>query len=124
MSYYQAIDTYNDDWSSEDEQALLNYAAVPRDQQPHTCGWVVCGEPCNSVLFPNEFSAHLRAHGVRGGGNAKMSCCWVGCTEQMNTECVVRHVLEVHLELRYECPDCGRTFSRKTSLNNHRKQEH
>lgn len=125
MSRNCAGNEYNDDWSSEAQQMMLNYLTAPRDQQPHTCGWVVGVEPCNEVLFPKQFSAHLKAHGVRGDDNAKMSCRWVGCDAgQMNKESVLRHVFEVHLELRIECPDCGQTFTRKTSLNNHRRREH
>lgn len=123
MSTHLTGDEYNLDWSSEDEQVLLNYVDGPPEQHPYTCGWAAGGVLCNEVLFPKQFSAHLKEHGVRG--NDKMLCCWVGChADKMNKESVLRHVFEVHLELRSECPDCGMTFTRKTSLNNHRKREH
>ncbi|KAI6027185.1 hypothetical protein EDC04DRAFT_2605940 [Pisolithus marmoratus] len=67
-------DEYNLDWSSEDEQALLNYVDGPPEQHPYTCGWAAGGVLCNDVLFPKQFSAHLKEHGVRG--NDKMRCCW------------------------------------------------
>ncbi|KAI6154605.1 hypothetical protein BKA82DRAFT_158464 [Pisolithus tinctorius] len=104
---------------------MLRYLSLPRTQQPHTCGWVVGGEPCNDVLFPEQFSGHLTTHGIRGNGTTNMLCCWVGCNApKMKKESVLRHVFEVHLELRFECPDCGLSFTRKTSLNHHRKSKH
>lgn len=125
MSNNWVGDEFNNDWSPEAEQMMLNLLNAPRDQQPHTCGWVVGGEACSDVLFPREFSGHLREHGVTGDDNAKMSCCWVGCdADPMNRESMLRHVVEVHLELRIECPDCGQTFTRRTTLNNHRRREH
>lgn len=125
MSYYQNDSRFNDDWSAKDELTMLNYLAVPRMQQPHTCGWIVSGEPCNNVLFPDQFSGHLATHGVQGNNMTKMLCCWVGCNAPiMKKESLLRHVFEVHLELRFECPDCGMNFTRKASLNNHRKRQH
>lgn len=121
----QIMSGYNDDWSTEDENVMLNLVSGPRAEQPHTCGWVVSGEPCNAVLFPRDFSRHLRDHGVRGNNAAAISCGWVACDNpQMNRGNVLRHVFEVHLELRFECPDCGMSFSRRNSLNNHRRREH
>ncbi|KAI6105016.1 hypothetical protein EV401DRAFT_610325 [Pisolithus croceorrhizus] len=78
-----------------------------------------------SVLFPGQFSRHLRVHGVTGNNAAAMSCGWVACdAPQMNRGNILRHVFEMHLELRFDCSDCGMSFSRRTSLNNHRRREH
>ncbi|KAI6025455.1 hypothetical protein EDC04DRAFT_241295 [Pisolithus marmoratus] len=104
---------------------MLNYLAEPRAQQPHTCGWVVGGAPCGHVLFPAEFSEHLRAHGVSGNDATRVPCRWVACdSPQMGRGNLLRHVFEVHLELRFECPDCGMSFTRRNSLNNHRRRAH
>ncbi|KAI6154607.1 hypothetical protein BKA82DRAFT_1005653 [Pisolithus tinctorius] len=125
MSHCQSGSGFNENWSPEDEYTMLNYLSGPRAQQPHTCGWVVGGEPCNDVLFPEQFSGHLRAHGISGGDTTTVSCRWVACdAPQMKRENMLRHVFEVHLELRFECTDCGLSFTRKNSLNNHRKRTH
>ncbi|KAI6004589.1 hypothetical protein EDD15DRAFT_2191428 [Pisolithus albus] len=76
MSHNWARDEFNDDWPPEAEQMMLNLVNVPREHQPHACGWVVGGEACTDVLFPREFPGHLREHGVIGDDNARMSCCW------------------------------------------------
>ncbi|KAI5982816.1 hypothetical protein EDD15DRAFT_2377131 [Pisolithus albus] len=76
MSHNWTRDEFNDDWPLEAEQMMLNLVNVPREHQPHACGWVVGGEACTDVLFPREFPGHLREHGVIGDDNARMSCCW------------------------------------------------
>ncbi|KAI6127385.1 hypothetical protein EDD16DRAFT_1516664 [Pisolithus croceorrhizus] len=117
MSPYQ-------EFTDEDAATMMQYLTSPPDKQPHTCGWVDSGVVCYQPLLPDEFSNHLRRHGVTGDDKAKMYCRWVHCNTLMNKESVARHVLEVHLGIKFECPVCGYEFSRRDSMMSHRNKFH
>lgn len=103
---------------------MVHYFTSPPEGRPHLCGWVDNGAVCNQPLLPDDFSNHLRIHGVTGDDKAKMPCRWVGCNAVMKKESVGRHVLGIHLELKSRCPVCEYEFSRRDSMMSHYKRAH
>lgn len=103
---------------------MLHYLNSPPDRQPHLCGWIDGQVVCNQPFLPDEVSSHLRRHGVTGNDKTKIRCCWLQCGTVMNKESMSRHVLEIHLELKYKCPVCEVQFSRNESMMKHRRNAH
>lgn len=107
----------------QDQETLIRYGTLPADQRPYICGWVVEDRPCGIPVLGDQFSMHLRDyHGVTGADKIRMRCCWVRCGTSMNKESMVRHVEEMHLQLRYTCTLCGEGFSRRSTMTSHFKK--
>ncbi|KAG2075414.1 hypothetical protein BDR04DRAFT_1150225 [Suillus decipiens] len=88
------------------------------------CLWDVAqGLHCDALIHGNELSTHLReAHGIHGPDNRRVFCLWESCNREFNKESLARHVEEIHLRIAYKC-DCGRIFSRRDTLNRHKRNE-
>jgi len=86
------------------------------------CMWSIAnGLHCNGLIRGHNISSHLReAHGIHGSNKSRVRCTWNDCNREFNKESLSRHVEQVHLGIVYSC-DCGATFSRRVTLNNHRK---
>ncbi|KAN0073851.1 hypothetical protein V8E55_012105 [Tylopilus felleus] len=80
------------------------------------------GHDCGAVLpaGPTLVSAHLRNAHTAGDSNERTTCLWSNCQlRPIQRRSIVRHVLSVHLKLlKWTCPQCFRTFSRKATLHN------
>ncbi|KAH7884556.1 hypothetical protein F5I97DRAFT_1470252 [Phlebopus sp. FC_14] len=116
---------YNEDFSDEDMERLLQIATTDSERSIYQCGWVEGQSLCNEEFQGSKLSAHLKAaHGITGPDNAQFVCCWAGCATPMKKESVIRHVQEIHLIWRYYCPwpVCKEHFSRKYTLNQHYKK--
>ncbi|KAG2369025.1 hypothetical protein BDR07DRAFT_846536 [Suillus spraguei] len=87
------------------------------------CFWV-CehnGLHCNDLIRGHGVSAHLReVHGIHGPDKARVVCRWEHCGRELNKESLARHFEELHLGIAYWC-ECGVPFSRKDTLNRHKK---
>ncbi|KAG2101122.1 hypothetical protein BD769DRAFT_1508391 [Suillus cothurnatus] len=79
------------------------------------------GVHCNDLIRGFELSAHLReTHGIHGSDKSRLWCLWNSCHKEVNKESLVRHVEEIHMRIEHMC-GCGASFSRKDTLNRHRK---
>ncbi|KAG1845320.1 hypothetical protein DFJ58DRAFT_510544 [Suillus subalutaceus] len=90
------------------------------------CMWD-CPYPlhCNALIRGYNLSAHLReAHGIHGSDKTRLLCQWKTCNREFNKESLSRHVEEVHMGIVYRCEWCGTPFSRKDTLNKHKKTPH
>ncbi|KAG1891775.1 uncharacterized protein F5891DRAFT_681149 [Suillus fuscotomentosus] len=88
----------------------------------HTiCLWDVGGGiPCGACISVLDLSKHVRMHGVKGPGDLEIQCTWDGCARSpMKRESIVRHIEEVHVQVKYRCSQCWASFSRKHTLRSH-----
>lgn len=93
----------------------------------HTfCLWDIGGGiPCGAYISVSDLSKHMRVHGVRGPGYLPIQCVWDGCTRApVKRESVVRHIEEVHVQVKYLCNQCWASFSRKHTLKSHVLKAH
>ncbi|KAG2157589.1 uncharacterized protein EDB93DRAFT_801080 [Suillus bovinus] len=65
---------------------------MPRDR----CGWSQATDLCNDVVSANTLVVHMRKH-VGGFSHCRVYCSWNGCGKLMRTDCLVRHIREIHL---------------------------
>ncbi|KAG2117418.1 hypothetical protein BD769DRAFT_1485039 [Suillus cothurnatus] len=86
------------------------------------CLWDVRdGLRCNELIRGQYIPTHFReAHGIHGPDKKRVICLWESCNREFNKESLARHVGEVHLGIVFPC-DCGAVFSRKDTLNKHRR---
>ncbi|KAF8129348.1 hypothetical protein EV363DRAFT_1169214 [Boletus edulis] len=104
------------------ELFVHNFLNLPATQP--TCRWMISeGQACGAVLptDPRLVSAHLRnAHHIGGESNAMTMCVWGNCHwRPIQRRSAIRHILSVHLRLlRWRCPQCSRTFSRRGTVHN------
>ncbi|KAG2043831.1 hypothetical protein BDR03DRAFT_335455 [Suillus americanus] len=106
---------------------LYNDPTVAANFSNHTiCLWDSgFGIPCGAYINVSDLSKHLRMHGVNGPANSVISCAWGDCGRApMKRESVVRHVEEVHLQVKYLCDQCGAPFSRRSTRNAHVLKSH
>ncbi|KAG2104090.1 uncharacterized protein F5147DRAFT_272315 [Suillus discolor] len=92
------------------------------DFSNHTiCSWDSgLGIPCGAYISVSNLSKHLSTHGVNGPAKSVISCAWGDCGRAaMKRENVIRHVEEVHLQVKYLCDQCNASFSRKSTRNAH-----
>lgn len=91
-----------------------------------TCLWNIGGGvPCSAYISVLDLSKHMRMHGVKGPGDLEIQCAWDGCARApMKRESVVRHIEEVHVQVKYLCSQCWASFSRKHTLNSHILKAH
>ncbi|KIK39164.1 hypothetical protein CY34DRAFT_89736, partial [Suillus luteus UH-Slu-Lm8-n1] len=83
------------------------------------------GVPCGAYISVSDLSKHLWMHGVNGPAKSVITCAWGGCGRApMKRESVVRHVEEVHLQVKYLCDQCNASFSRRSSRNAHVVKSH
>ncbi|KAG2133628.1 uncharacterized protein EDB93DRAFT_1254728 [Suillus bovinus] len=89
------------------------------------CLWDIGGIPCGAYISVFDLSKHMRMHGVKGPGDLEIQCAWDGCTRApMKRESVVRHIEEVHVQVKYTCNQCWASFSRKNTLKSHISKAH
>lgn len=86
--------------------------------------------PCREGFADlNSLMIHQRKkHGVRGPDWMGLDCVWLTngdhiCGEYIRKGGYKRHI-SVHLGLRVDCEQCGDSFSRNDTLNNHIKKKH
>ncbi|KAF9219343.1 hypothetical protein BS17DRAFT_789521 [Gyrodon lividus] len=119
---YSYNDGYNHDFNDEDALRLVCIAASP-EYRPHTCRWVDSGIRCDTVIQGLYFPAHLCERHVFAVGqdNLHFQCQWEGCSDTLvaSKEMLMKHIQERHLLWRWNCPNCGVVFPRKTSRNAH-----
>ncbi|KAG2369180.1 hypothetical protein BDR07DRAFT_1388935 [Suillus spraguei] len=83
------------------------------------------GIPCGAYINVADLSKHLGTHGVNGPAKSVIPCAWGNCERgPMKRESVVRHVEEVHLQVKYFCDQCGASFSRRSTCNAHVFKSH
>ncbi|KAG1832568.1 hypothetical protein DFJ58DRAFT_823086 [Suillus subalutaceus] len=106
------IDLYNDTVHASPDHTL--------------CRWDIGGGiPCGAYISVLDLSKHVRMHGVKGPGDLAIQCAWDGCTRPpMKRESVVRHIEEVHVQVKYPCSQCWASFSRKHTLSSHVLKAH
>ncbi|KAG1819690.1 uncharacterized protein BJ212DRAFT_1060736 [Suillus subaureus] len=76
---------------------------------------------CNALIRGHNLSAHLReVHGIHGTDKTRVICKWKRCDRELHKESLVRHVEEAHMGISHPC-ECGATFSRRDTLNRHKK---
>ncbi|KAG2104088.1 uncharacterized protein F5147DRAFT_705021 [Suillus discolor] len=90
------------------------------------CSWHSgLGIPCGAYTSVSDLSRHLSMHGVNGPAKSVISCAWGDCGRApMKRESIVRHVEEVHLQVKYLCDQCSASFSRKSTRNGHVFKSH
>ncbi|KAJ8584900.1 hypothetical protein M405DRAFT_884094 [Rhizopogon salebrosus TDB-379] len=80
------------------------------------------GLHCNDLFCGHNLSAHLReVHHIHGADKTPLYCLWNGCGLVLNKESLSRHVEERHLGIAYRCDTCGKSYSRRDTLNKHMK---
>ncbi|KIK37112.1 hypothetical protein CY34DRAFT_93300, partial [Suillus luteus UH-Slu-Lm8-n1] len=86
------------------------------------CLWVgPDGFHCDDFFRGYQLSAHIReAHGVQGSDKDYVTCKWRSCNRKLNKEHLLRH-MESHLGIAYSCDTCRSAFSRRATLNRHKK---
>ena len=105
----------------QDIQQLVDNAT----QEPHICAWVVVNTYCGLPVFRNMFPAHLQDyHRIMGNDRTQVYCRWVGCSGLVSKASINRHVTEMHLQTRHTCRICGKSFSRKYTLDCHIRSKH
>jgi len=124
----QELQGYNYNWTEADTAALCQVAPYTRDPQLHRhypCQWWTGHGVCNALVQCCGFSDHLRFyHGVAGSEKAQVECCWGGCSSVMRKESLMRHLNEIHLEVKVACHICGEQFTRSHTLKGHLRREH
>ena len=110
-------------YSLQDAWRLVSIASSP-ELSLHTCRWVEGGVRCSTVAQGLYFPAHLREHhGIHGIGYHPLgfSCQWEGCSETstFNREGLMKHIQEIHLLWRWNCPSCGAVFMHQIARNAH-----
>lgn len=85
------------------------------------CGWT--DQPCGLFVEMNKFRVAdhlLRWHDVKSKDAAP--CKFDGCSKPGAIINLARHIEGVHYTTSYECPYCGRRWSRSDALSRHQKQ--
>ncbi|KAG2075442.1 hypothetical protein BDR04DRAFT_41804 [Suillus decipiens] len=87
------------------------------------CMWSVGhGLHCNDLICGKNLSTHLReVHGVHGSDKTRVPCRWNTCNKEVNKESLGRHIEEIHMRVAYKCEQCPKAFSRKDTLNKHKR---
>ncbi|KIK37491.1 hypothetical protein CY34DRAFT_31295, partial [Suillus luteus UH-Slu-Lm8-n1] len=77
---------------------------------------------CNDFVHGYDLSAHLReVHGHNRSDKGRAWCQWNSCNKELNNDCILRHIEEIHLRIVYTCAECGNTFTRRDTLSKHRR---
>ncbi|KAG1857882.1 hypothetical protein C8R48DRAFT_269827 [Suillus tomentosus] len=86
--------------------------------------WPQCQDlHCNDFFYGYNLSRHLQEkHGIHGSDKDHVFCLWNSCYLELNKESLTRHVEEKHLKIVHPC-GCGKEFSRRDTLNRHRREK-
>ncbi|KAF9233492.1 hypothetical protein BU15DRAFT_53790, partial [Melanogaster broomeanus] len=79
------------------------------------CGWADGFVQCNAPLSGNsrDVRHHLQKHHrVYTTGKHRTTCRWLGCSQTLQRENLLRHIITCHLQIEVRCPDCGRRLAR------------
>ncbi|KAH0836482.1 hypothetical protein J3R83DRAFT_8116, partial [Lanmaoa asiatica] len=84
------------------------------------CQWVDHGTPCNDPVKGKGLKAHIHfRHGITSDLRL-YTCLWHGCLSRpMKKSSLERHMTEQHVPVKWACPTCDKTFTRKRSLMGH-----
>ncbi|KAH0836481.1 hypothetical protein J3R83DRAFT_8090 [Lanmaoa asiatica] len=90
------------------------------DEMEVICQWVDHGIFCNDPVKGKDLKVHLcLRHGVIFDSRL-CTCLWHGCISRpMKKSNLGRHMEEQHNPVRWACPTCDKTFTRKGSLMDH-----
>ncbi|KAG9309909.1 hypothetical protein JVU11DRAFT_9941 [Chiua virens] len=107
----------------EDTIELIGYGI---DETELVCQWVVQGGTCDDRVKVRDLKVHLEnQHGIISNSE-RYPCLWLECefgrNRMMRKYALERHLREQHTPLRWICPTCEVTFSRKSSLMDHRQR--
>jgi hypothetical protein len=107
-----------------DEEELLEGLMAPNGRiTVHECRWEEKGSPCHLWIKGDKscINTHIQKwHGGKPGGEKlRADCRWSTCRKKMLKESVCRHVVNVHLEEKWECQGCGGEIARKDAYGRH-----
>lgn len=104
----------------------MSYKEVKNKPKGNAFRCVVSG--CEAWLRTlDEFTEHLKGyHKIKNSHceDTKIQCVVENCTKSMQAGALVRHIISHVHALRVRCAVCGADFSRKESLERHRKVKH
>ncbi|KIJ10112.1 hypothetical protein PAXINDRAFT_102093 [Paxillus involutus ATCC 200175] len=107
-----------------DEEELLEGLMAPGAKiTVHECRWEENSSPCH--LWVKSDKSYINTHiqkwhgGAPGGDKVKTHCRWSTCQKKMLKESVCRHVVNIHLEEKWECQGCGGEIARKDAYGRH-----
>ncbi|KAF9219553.1 hypothetical protein BS17DRAFT_788992 [Gyrodon lividus] len=81
----------------------------------HSCGWTDGSVPCNVALNNDlrDLRPHFRKyHRLNTTGKYQTTCQWLGCSQTLQRENLLRHIVTCHLQIKVRCPDCDRKLAR------------
>ncbi|KAG9315377.1 hypothetical protein JVU11DRAFT_4524 [Chiua virens] len=108
--------------TSFDDAASCDLVANALATKLYPCGWLInFGQPCNTEVPGRDMPTHLRTvHRVNE--NQRLRCLWNGCSDELSSGCLGRHVQERHLAWRWACPrpGCEAIFTRRGVMEEHR----
>ena len=95
-----------------------------RDETEVVCRWVENTTVCNDRVKGKDFTAHLQRRHRTTSDSRVYSCLWHECSasQPMMKSSLERHVRERHFPVKWACPSCTKTFTRKTTLLRHFKR--
>ena len=103
---------------------MIAFNEILRDQTEVICQWIEGTTVCNDRVKGKDCAAHLQ-HRHRTTSDSRLySCLWHKCSASrtMTKSSLERHVREQHFLVKWACPTCTKTFTRKTTLMRHFKQ--
>ena len=130
---------YNQDWSAwvcyyffrgvsvstyPSSKDMIAFNGFLRDETEVVCQWIENTIICNDGVKGKDLTTHLQhRHGTTPDSQA-YSCLWRKCSvsKPMMKSSLERHVKEKHFPVKWTCPTCTRTFTRKTTLMGHFRQ--
>jgi hypothetical protein len=100
---------------------MIAFNGFLRDETEIVCQWIENTIVCNDGVKGKDFTAHLHhRHGTTSNSQV-YSCLWHECSvsQPMMKSSLERHVREQHFPVKWACPTCTRTFTRKKTLMGH-----
>ncbi|KAG1745531.1 uncharacterized protein EDB91DRAFT_1246409 [Suillus paluster] len=91
----------------------------------HVCHWIENGVPCGQTISDvmRKLGAHLSdAHNVQGNEKKKIVCNWKDCGREMHRGGIRRHVYSRHFNIKSQCPNCLKEYSRSDAMKKHAKE--
>jgi hypothetical protein len=117
ISFAVAVSTY----PSKD---MIAFNGFLRDETEVVCQWLEITTVCNNRVKGKDFLAHLQFRHRAAYDSQMYSCLWHTCSASrpMTKLSLERHIREQHFPVKWACPTCTRTFTRKTTLMGHFKR--
>jgi hypothetical protein len=129
---------YNQDWSPwvcyyffrsrslniPSSKDMIVFNGFLRDETEVVCQWLEKTTVCNDRVKGKDFLAHLQYRHRTTSNSQTYSCLWHRCSASrpMIKSSLERHMREQHFPVKWACPTCTRTFTRKTTLMGHFKR--